>query len=107
MESTQLLQDLAKLREQMSNPITHMQLIRQALQHQVALGTSIPMPQILSEDQRKVMLADVTCLEEFIKSEDGKDAVELMMIAFKEYKKAKEAPAQVEQKPQEVLTQLT
>jgi hypothetical protein len=92
MEMSPLFSHLAEIRKQLTRPATQMYLIRQALQSQVASLASMPTPQVFTNEQRKTLLEDVNTLEEFLKNEDGRDAMEILMTAFSEFKERKANP---------------
>jgi hypothetical protein len=86
MDNLALLEQLEQLKAKVSAPATYMGMVRMALKQQIDNFSIVPMPPILDEDQRKVFLQDVELLETFLKSQDGSDAVQLLLESFKEFK---------------------
>lgn len=85
MEATYMIESIERLRTQAARPATPMQIIRSALQAQIAQLDTAPMPPIFDDGQRRVFLAELDKLEAFLKSEDGADAVELLVRTFREF----------------------
>lgn len=96
MEATSIIRALDQMRSQLQQPANTMQMIRQSVLAQ-ANRLSIPqMPELLTEDQRRVFLADINRLEAFLKSEDGADAIALLVRSFEEFTEAPPEPTPVE-----------
>ena len=93
METTRMIETLRNLRASMDKPPSNMELIRRAVMEQAARANGIPMPAILNEDQRKVFADRADMLTEFLESEDGADAVELMVEAFNSFVEERQAAA--------------
>lgn len=85
MESTKFLRGLDELMEQYSEPTSLMQVARDAVMRQVAAKNKVEMPVILDEAQRKVFMDNIKHLAGFLESDDGADAVELLVNAYKHY----------------------
>lgn len=85
MEATKMIESLAALRATFDKPPTDMELVRRALHAQVARANGVEMPPILNEDQRKIFAGRIDQLTEFLESEDGADAIELLMNSFKAF----------------------
>lgn len=89
MASTAMVEMLRKLRTTYDKPISDMSIIRQTLaSHSARLGT-VEMPPILDEGQRKIFLGNLDELSEFLESEDGADAIELLVNAFTAFVEAR------------------
>lgn len=85
MESTKLLNAIMKLREQYATPPSHMEVVRDSVLKQLATINKVEMPAILDETQRKVFVDKIDMLAGFLESDDGADAVELLVNAFEAY----------------------
>lgn len=92
MEATRMVEALRTLRANMEKPPSNMELIRRSLVDQVAKANGVPMPPILNEEQRKVFADRAELVAEFLESEDGADAVELMVGSFNSFVEAREVP---------------
>jgi len=77
MESTRLIDALMELRKQYEEPVSHLDVLRSLAMREVARVD------VFNEEQRKVLLADVDQLTDFLQSDDGTDAVELLMDSFR------------------------
>lgn len=89
MQVTSIVEALGKLRTTYEKPISDMGIIRQTLaSHAARLGT-VEMPPLLNEGQRKVFLGNLDELTEFLSSEDGADAIELLVNAFTAFVEAR------------------
>jgi hypothetical protein len=82
MEVTSLISQLDELRSKHKEPISYIELARHSIKEQLARSVGIEMPPILSEAQRLVFLQNIDHLAAFLESENGADAVELLMDAF-------------------------
>lgn len=85
MESTKIILALDELMEQYKEPTSYMQVARDAVLRQVAMKNKVEMPDILDESQRKVFMDNIKHLAGFLESDDGADAVELLVNAYKHY----------------------
>lgn len=85
MESTKLLQAIEQFRRQYDEPVSHMTIMRDSVLKQLASINKVEMPEILDSNQRKIFMDKIGLLEGFLKSEDGADAIELMVNAFECY----------------------
>lgn len=85
MESTKMIESLRTLRAGFEKPPSDMEIIRRSLVNQVAKLHEVEMPPLLTQEQRKTFSADLECLEAFLKSEDGADAIELLVGAFSRF----------------------
>ena len=94
MESTKMLKAIAELRKQYDEPVSHIDVARDAVLKQVAAINRVEMPAILDESQRRVFMNKIDMLEGFLKSDNGSDAVELLVNAFENYCKREEAKAE-------------
>ena len=92
MEATRMVETLRALRASMDKPASNMEIIRRALAEQVARANGVPMPDILNEGQRKVFAERADMVADFLESEDGADAVELMVGAFNSFVEARDKP---------------
>jgi hypothetical protein len=90
MQTTAIIESLAKLRSQFEKPPTDMEIIRRALSSQAARLGAVEMPPILNEGQRKVFLGNLDELTAFLNSEDGADAIELLINTFSGFVKARQ-----------------
>jgi hypothetical protein len=82
MEVTSLISQLDELRSKHKEPISYIELARHSIKEQLARSVGIEMPPILSEAQRLVFLQNIDHLAAFLESENGADAVEILMDAF-------------------------
>jgi len=82
MEASGLIQALHTLRAQMDKPVSDLDIIRQSLQASIARNSGIEMPPLLTNEQRKLFIGKVDLVTAFLESEDGADAVELLIRAF-------------------------
>ena len=92
MHASKLIDSLATLRATYDKPPTDMDMVRQALQAQVARASGLEMPPILTDAQRKVFADDIDRAKEFLESEDGADAVELLVCAFAAFAASERVP---------------
>ena len=97
MESTKIIESLKSLRETFQQPVSDMEIIRRTLAAQTARLNGVEMPPILNADQRKVFSEKLDLLSDFLESEDGADAVELLLNAFREFVTSREKVDEVEQ----------
>lgn len=88
MEATRLIKAIQELRSGMESPPTQMEIIRRAVERMSAPTQ----PAIFNDQQRKLFENKLDLMREFIESEDGADAVELLTNAFDEFVKNKECP---------------
>lgn len=96
MEATKMIESLASLRAGFEKPPTDMELIRRSLAAQAARATGAEMPPLLNDNQRKVFADKIDMVSDFLATEDGADAVELLVGAFEAFAAARAAPAEVE-----------
>ena len=84
-EASKLLTSLQALRTSIAEPVSQMELIRRAVAgEKLRLDTpQFPLP--LDMEQRKFMEDNIARLESFLTTEDGADALELLMSTFKEH----------------------
>lgn len=85
MEATPMIDALQKLREVYQQPRGHMEIIRDALQHQLANAAGVSMPPLLNDGQRQAFAGKLDMLKSFLESEDGADAIELLMDAWHQF----------------------
>ncbi len=85
MQMTSIAEAIATLRQTYTKPMTQMEIIRKNLIEQAGAVGQPGMPAILSNEQRSVFAGKLDQLEGFLASEDGQDAIELLMTAFDEY----------------------
>lgn len=85
MESTVLLRGLNELKEHYGESTSYVQIARDAVLRQVAAKNKVEMPAILDESQRKVFMDNISHLSGFLESDDGADAIELLVNAYKHY----------------------
>lgn len=85
MESTKLIQAIERLRRTYERPPSHVEVVRDAVLKQINQIDKPEMPVILNESQRKVFMNKIDLLEGFLESEDGADAVEMLINAFEHY----------------------
>jgi len=91
MESTKLLQAIEALRGQLQKekPLSDMEIVRHATLSMLAKAHQVEMPPLLSTEQRQVFLRNIDHVAEFLQTQDGADAVELLVnafVCFTEYK---------------------
>jgi len=77
-----LMQTLAKLRAQMAQPTSPMEMVRASLQRDLGRKQDVP---IFNDEQRATLVADIGKIEAFIKSQDGADAVALLVATFEAF----------------------
>jgi hypothetical protein len=94
MEASRLIESLAAIRTQLEpeERLSDMDLIRRAVQAQEARALGIEQPPILNADQRKLFAENIELVTGFLESEDGADAVELLVSAWKTYVENCEIP---------------
>lgn len=92
MEATKLIESLATLRAGFEKPPSDMEIIRRTLAAQVARASGVEMPPLLNDDQRRVFADKIDQVTAFLASEDGADAVELLVNAFTAFTQAEEDP---------------
>lgn len=90
MESTRLVETIAKLREQYAEPISDMEILRQSAMRELARITDQPEPQVFTEEQRQLLIDNCDHVTGFLESEDGADSIELLMDAFRRYTEVEE-----------------
>jgi hypothetical protein len=84
-EQTAMLEALDRLQAHFAQPMTQMQLIRHVLQKEAAAIGTPEMPMLLNEEQRRVFADHIDKVKAFLNSEDGRDAMELVVTAFTEF----------------------
>lgn len=85
MEATKLIEALGKLREGFDKPPSDMEILRRAVLAQVSRDGGVEMPPILNDAQRKIFAGKIDMVAAFLKTEDGADAVELLVGAFEAF----------------------
>jgi len=85
MQATPMVEALKKLRDSYENPPSDMHIIRTSLMDQVASMGELRMPPLLNQTQRKVFVSNIDKVSEFLETEDGADAVELLVNAFTKF----------------------
>lgn len=85
MESTRLIEALGKIRANYSEPVSHMEAIRRTLNEHVENADRPKTPDIFNPDQRKVFTDQIDQISAFLATEDGADAVELLVKSFQEF----------------------
>lgn len=98
MESTKLLEEIIKIRSSIQPPKSYLEILRDSFVQNLARNSQIEMPPLLSNEQRTVFLNHISRVEEFLNTEDGADAVELLVNAFECFIETK---IQAETKPVE------
>lgn len=88
MEATNLIRSLNAMRQGMEKPPSHMDIIRQAVQK---MGEPAQ-PAIFNDVQRQLFISKVDLLQEFLTSEDGADAIELLVNTFNAFIDSKKTP---------------
>lgn len=101
MASTEFLQALEQLREEIGRPMSHVEVARHAVMKQLAAINNVPMPAILDDRQRKVFMDNIDHQAGFLKSDDGYDAIELVVDAYKHYCEKMEAEEQTDEEVEE------
>jgi hypothetical protein len=99
MEVTPMLDALHKLQAEYETPPSHLEILRRALQERVARMGGTEMPPILTDEQRKAFADKIGYLAGFLESEDGADAVELLLNAGHAYCAREEAESTTEEVP--------
>lgn len=97
MASSEFIQALEQLREEIGKPMSQMEVARHAVMKQLATINNVPMPAILDDRQRKVFMDNIDHLAGFLKSDDGYDAIELVVDAYKHYCEKMEQPEEEEE----------
>lgn len=82
---SELIEALKKLRANFDAPSSDMAIIRQTLRDKISRLESPEMPPILSQDKREVILKDIDLLEEFLCTDDGNDAISLLMATWNSF----------------------
>lgn len=85
MEATKLIQAIEKLKSQLDEPKSHLEIVRDSILKQLAAANKLPMPEIFTDTQRRVFVNKLDMLEGFLESDDGADAVELLVNSFEHY----------------------
>lgn len=91
LESTKMLDAIEKLRKQIGEPMSHIEVARHAVLKQLADINKVEMPPILDEKQRKVFMDKLDYIAGYLESENGKDAIEFLVNDFEHYCKDMEA----------------
>lgn len=85
MYSEALRQGLEAMRAQIAEPMTDIQLIKEAMVREVAKKHQVVMPPILNEERWAKVLKDIDLLEAFLCTEDGDDAMDLLMNTWEAF----------------------
>lgn len=85
MYSTKMMEDIAELKAKYNRPVSMIEVARDSIARQIASLQNVDMPPILSEEQRKVFMGKIDMLAGFLETQEGADAIELLIDAFEHY----------------------
>lgn len=98
MHVTSMIEAITQLSKQYDEPPSYLTIARDSILKQLALKNQVEMPPILDDAQRKVFMDNLKFLKGFLESDDGADAIELLVNAFEHYcYKMENAPDAVEE----------
>jgi hypothetical protein len=93
-ESTALIKALNDLRQSISTPMSHMELVRQVVMKQAAAQHRPDLRTLLTPEQKQLMSENLERIESFLATEDGSDAWELVVASFREFVTSKPTEAE-------------
>lgn len=84
MESTRMLQAIEELKQHYG-PRSHIEIARDSVLARLASINKVEMPPILDDKQRRIFASKIELLEGFLRSDNGADAIEMLVDAFECY----------------------
>ena len=85
LQSTAMLESLSQIKARLAEPVSQMEIIRQSLLYRAMHMDKPQMPLIFNDNQRQVFIDHIDKVAAFLESEDGSDALELLVTTFLEF----------------------
>lgn len=95
MKATEFLESLAELKKQYPSPVSHVRALNDLMYYHTT------QPPVFTNEQRQVFVENIDKLSEFLESDEGAIAVELLVDAFNCFVEHQELEIEEEEESEE------